>query len=255
MKLFRYFLICTALMSMAGSASAVMGSNREAPRIQHIFGDFTGGDLASWDTHGFNGQTEYRLTEMEGRRVLHALCHDSASGLVKNEKVDLLQTPILKWSWRVENIYESLDETTREGDDYPASLYVAVKTGMTMLSVRVLHYVWSSTQPEGHSWDSAFTGNVKQVAVRSGLNAKTGEWYEEVRNVRQDFAEYFGLQVDELDSLSLMTDCDNSDSTGEAFYGDIQFVAEPDAKPALVGMDLPASEDEQAERLQEQGQP
>lgn len=195
---------------------------------------FSKGYLDDWGTHGFNGKTQYDIVEQNGRRVLHARCDDSASGLVKKEKISLGDTPVLSWSWRVDGIYEGIDETKREGDDYPASIYVAVKTGLTMLSAKAIHYVWSSNQPQGSSWESAYTENVKQVALRSGQNADKGKWYRESRNVQEDFKRYFDLDIEELDSISLMTDCDNTDGQSEAYYGDILLV--PDG-PAMLGLE------------------
>lgn len=192
-------------------------------------GDFSSGDLENWQTHGFNGETEYSFVKENGRQVLFAQCNDSASGLVLKETIDLNQTPILHWTWRVDDIYEGIDETKREGDDYPASVYVAIKTGITIMSIRAIHYVWSSNQPKNSSWDSAFTKNVKQVALRSGKSEKKGQWYSEVRNVKEDFKLYFDMDVEELDSVSLMTDCDNSDSQSRAYYGDIHFLPNTDS--------------------------
>ncbi len=218
-------LLCLVWLFMpypAQSSPALSpGAGQHASHL--VVGAFSSGDLVSWEKHGFNGETRYQLVRHKDTQVLEAQCRNSASGLVRKQKIDLNTTPLMHWSWRVDNIYEDIDETRREGDDYPASLYVAVQTGLTILSVRALHYVWSSNQPQDSSWHSAYTDNVIQVAVRSGQDARAGRWYTEARNVKEDFKRYFDLDVEQIDSISLMSDCDNSEGEGRAFYGDILF--------------------------------
>lgn len=198
-----------------------------------LLGAFSRSELDAWEKHGFNGETQYRVVEQNGKPALLAQCDNSSSGLMRKIKIDLAETPIISWSWRVDNVYPGIDETRREGDDYPASIYVAVKTGLTRFSLRVLHYVWASNKPQNSSWDSAFTTKVKQVAVRSGLSSGTQRWYREVRNVEEDFKEYFDIEAQHIDYISLMTDCDNTSGRAIAYYGDILFAPDEESLMSL----------------------
>lgn len=47
--------------------------------------------------------------------------------------------------------------------------------------------------------------------------------FEESRNVREDFKRFFDLDLDDIDAVALMTDCDNSGLKSAAYYGDIHF--------------------------------
>ncbi len=226
--------VVLAASSLSTHASSEAGEGATLHDGTQLLGRFSQGLIEDWGIHRFNGKTKYAIVRDHGRQVLHAQCDDSASGLVKKQQISLQDTPVLSWSWRVREVYQDIDETRKEGDDYPAGLYVAVKTGLTMLSAKVIHYVWSSSQPQGTSWDSAFTGKVKQVAIRSGLNDQSGQWHMEKRNLVADFKKYFGLDIKKIDSISLMTDCDNTDGQGEAWYGDIRLV--PDSE-SLITMD------------------
>ena len=59
--------------------------------------------LSRWQSKSFLGKTQYQIVELDRQRVLKAISHQSASGLVKAFKIDLLKTPYLNWSWRIEN--------------------------------------------------------------------------------------------------------------------------------------------------------
>lgn len=183
-------------------------------------GQFSNGNLQDWKNKSFAGETQYQLVQQDGRRVLQADSKGTASGLYREITIDLERTPYLNWSWRVNNVLKGIDERTKAGDDYPARVYVVVSGGIAFWKTRSLVYVWSSRQPVGRTWDNAFTGNVKTIALRSG-NGKG--WVNEKRNVREDFKRLFGDDIKQIDAVALMTDTDNSHQAATAWYGDIYF--------------------------------
>jgi hypothetical protein len=48
----------------------------------------------------------------------------SASGLVREMKIDPKEFPILQWRWKVGNILKKGNVKSKEGDDYPARIYI-----------------------------------------------------------------------------------------------------------------------------------
>lgn len=186
-------------------------------------GHFSAGELGGWETKVFNHATGYRIVEQDGRRVLEAVCRDSASALYRRAEISLRETPILRWSWRVEGVYSGLDETRKQGDDYLARIYVVIDGGIFPWRTKALNYVWASGQPAGNSWPNAYTGQAVMVAQRSGPD---GEWREESRNLLQDFRTYFGIDAGQIDGVALMTDCDDAHGMGRAWYGDIRLTAD-----------------------------
>ena len=70
-----------------------------------------------WPTRSFAGETEYRVVEKGGTRVLQARSKTQASAKYLEREVDLDRTPYLRWCWQVSGIHQGLDETTRNGDD------------------------------------------------------------------------------------------------------------------------------------------
>lgn len=193
-------------------------------------GRFSAGDLSGWETKSFKGQTQYRLVPADGggadgQHVLRAESGGTASGLFKRLHVDLARTPILHWRWRVDNILTSIDERTKQGDDYPARIYVVISGGVWFWRTQALNYVWSSYQPPGASWPNAFTSHAVMLAVESG-SSKLGRWVDFRRDVRQDLRRYLGMTAESIDAVAIMTDTDNSGQHAVAYYGDIYFSSE-----------------------------
>lgn len=216
----RRFPAWALLLTMLASAPAWAGPLRVG------VGLFSHGDLAGWQPKRFAGRTRYSLVRTQGRLVLRAVSHASASGLYRQVHIDLARTPYLHWSWRVAHVLASPhDERTRGGDDYPARVYVVFSGGLFFWRTRAIDYVWSSNQPVGSSWPNAFTGRVRMVAVESG-SAKVGRWVDERRDVLADYRRLFGAEPGDVDAVAIMTDTDNTGLSATAWYGDIWFSSE-----------------------------
>lgn len=190
-------------------------------------GAFSEGRLDAWEEESFVGQTEYALVEENGQKVLEAQCEASASGLFRRQSVDLRETPVLEWSWRVNGVFEGIDETTREGDDYPARIYVVQEHRILRWRTRAMNYVWASEKPRHADWPNAYASQARMLALRSG-DAEAGEWKTERRNIVEDFKRYHGREIDSIDAIALMTDCDDTGRSVRAWYGDIRFVSDGD---------------------------
>lgn len=175
--------------------------------------------------HIFSGATLYRPVQVDGREALHARCVSSASGLVLERTIDLRKTPILEWSWRVDDTFpRAIDETARAGDDYPARIYVVKDGGILRWRTRALNYVWASAMPVGSDWPNAYAGQAHMVALRSGPPDAPGQWKTERRNVREDFRRYHGVDLDSVDAVAIMTDCDDLGASAQAWYGTLRFL-------------------------------
>jgi hypothetical protein len=194
-----------------------------ATAMSLMVGNFSGGDLDNWKSKSFQGTTRYRLVAQDGRQVLEADSRGSASGLVREMRVDLEKLPYLNWSWRIKDVLTGIDERTKAGDDYPARVYVIVSGGVAFWRTRTLIYVWSSSQPAGSTWENAFTANARVMALQSG---KANDWVTERRDVRADFKACFNDDITFIDAVAVMTDSDNSNQEAVAWYGDIYFSRE-----------------------------
>ena len=187
-----------------------------------IVGDFLAGSLTGWQEKSFKGKTRYELIDHGAGKVLKAESRASASGLFREMKIDLLKTPCMTWSWKVDGILDGLDETTKGGDDYPARVYVVFSDGLFFWQTRALNYVWSSGHAEGAAWPNAYTDRSINVAAQSG-SAHVGQWVVQSRNIRDDYKRFIGGDISQADAVAIMTDTDDSGRSATAYYGQVRF--------------------------------
>jgi len=185
-------------------------------------GRFSDSSLEGWEEKSFKGNTSYQLAKLNGMQVLHAESRDAASGLYYEKQIDLNTTPYINWQWNVEKVISGVDETTRDGDDYPARVYVIFSGGLFFWQTRAINYVWSNNQAVGTDWKNAFTENARMIALESG-GTRLGKWVREKRNIKEDYKKLFGEEVEKVDAIAIMTDTDNSGQHAIASYGDIYF--------------------------------
>ncbi|MEN8170858.1 MAG: DUF3047 domain-containing protein [Pseudomonadota bacterium] len=193
-----------------------------------MVGRFSTGDLRGWQEESFVGHTSYRIDEQGGVKRLHAKSNNAASVFYKRVNIDPDATPLLNWSWRVGDLFGNNDEQSRVGDDYPARIYVVFSGGPFFLPGHAINYVWSSNQPVGTHWKSAYTGSSRMIAVNSG-SEQLGQWVTLQRDVLADYRLLFGEEPGSIDTVAVMTDTDNTGRKARAWYGDIWFSAP--AKP------------------------
>ena len=180
------------------------------------------GDSGDWEIEEFEGETRYRVVELDGRRVLEADSAATASSLYLERDIDIASTPVLEWSWRIEKPLAVDDERIKDGDDYAARVYV-VAPGEGMFGLpRAINYVWANRAQVGQSWPNPFTSKVMMVAMDTG-DAEAGTWRTHRRDVRADFLRLFDMEVDELEGIAVMTDSDNCGQSARAWYGEMAF--------------------------------
>lgn len=210
--------LATAAIAIAVPTAAV-GQSSSALR-------FTPDDIMAWESVSFSGTTDYQVVERNGRTTVHADCNGkSGSGLARRESIDLTQTPVVEWRWRINEVYKGLDHQSESGDDYPARLYVVDEHSFLRWRTRAVNYVWANSQPVGADWPNPFTDKAWMVAVSSGTpEAGKHGWRTVRRNIREDFQRFFDRSLDEITAVAIMTDCDNAGQQAEAWYGDIRFL-------------------------------
>ncbi|WP_165840045.1 DUF3047 domain-containing protein [Motiliproteus coralliicola] len=176
-----------------------------------------------WEEESFVGNTCYTITEQDGVEVIKGEADGTASLLYRRQQIDLQKTPVVSWRWKINDIYHhGISEKSREGDDYPARIYVVVRKGWLPWQTLAINYVWSSSGVKGDNWPSPYTEQSRMVAVDAG-NARAGSWVELRRDLVKDFKQYFGEDVTELDGYAVMVDGDNTGSSGTAWFSAIRF--------------------------------
>ena len=193
----------------------------EATRLN--ISHFSSEQLNGWQSKEFKNKTNYEIIQLDGKTVLKASSESSASGLFKEQRIDLYKTPYLNWSWRIENRLGELNEQTKPGDDYAARVYVVIDGGWVFWNTRAINYVWASNTEKGEIWPNAFAGDHAMMIALRSAEAPLGTWQTEKRNILQDLQRLFGDRIRYIDAVAVMTDTDNAKGKATAFYADIYF--------------------------------
>ncbi|MBC7961339.1 MAG: DUF3047 domain-containing protein, partial [Steroidobacteraceae bacterium] len=180
---------------------------------------FNGEGLAGWESKSFKGTTEYRLVKEEGRTVVKAVSHGSASGLIRKIRFQPSKHRFLRWDWKISHKIKGGDEKSKSGDDYAARVYVIFK-GRYFWQMKAINYIWANKLAKGNFVPSTYAADSKMVAVESG-NGKAGQWLTEERDLFADYRLMFGSDPPEAGAIAIMTDTDNTGGSAEAWYGDI----------------------------------
>jgi len=185
--------------------------------------------------------TTYTLVKDDDAVVVKAVSEASASGLTREMKINPKEYPIVQWRWKIMNILKKGDVHRKEGDDYPARIYIAFeyepgKLGFFKkaeflfarllygenLPLAAINYIWESKAPIGTMVPNPYTGRVVMFVVESG-SAKLNQWVSEERNVYEDYKKAFGEEPPMISGVAIMTDTDNTGESATAYYGDILF--------------------------------
>jgi len=240
----RKYSLCSILFSMAILAEA---SDSIPDKIQaaafsgmHL-SDITPPGWRSLDFDSIENKTAYFLTRIMDKTVVQAVSHTSASAYFKKINIPPKKYPLLKWHWKVENILSKGNVMTKEGDDYPARIYISFEydperlSGMDRLKYKlynlvhdeppplaVINYVWGNHAPIGTIVPNAYSNRVKMIVVQSG-EEHTKKWLQEEHNIYEDYKKAFGEEPGNISGIAIMTDTDNTGESATAYYGDIVF--------------------------------
>ena len=188
--------------------------------------------------------TQYSLVRDGKTVVVKAASNRSASGLIREVSIDPTEYPIVEWRWKVENILEKGDVSRKDGDDYPARLYITFeydgnKVGLWEKAkyeaaklvhgqyppIATINYIWESKVPIGTIVPNPYTDRAQMIVTQSGSD-KLNQWVTEERNIFEDYMNSFGENPPKISGVAIMTDTDNTKESAVAYFGDIVFKKE-----------------------------
>tara|TARA_B100000579_G_scaffold429678_1_gene441832 strand:- start:1542 stop:2183 length:642 start_codon:yes stop_codon:yes gene_type:complete len=184
--------------------------------------EFTEEEMKILKSRKIKGETTWILGSNEKGNFIKGEAEGKASGLGIEKKINLLKTPYINITWKVEKDLKGIDEKGKKGHDYAARVFVIKKTGKTALSNRAINYVFSSNNSIGDYWQSPFTKKSIDY-VLSTTQTNMNEWVTVKANVKKHFKKLHNLDVNELNGLAIMTDTDNSKKKAIAYYQNIYF--------------------------------
>jgi len=187
--------------------------------------EFTNEEMMTLQVRKVKGKTTYTFGSNENGNYLKAEAEGKASGLGKKVKINLIKTPFINITWKVEKDLSGIIENSKKGHDYAARVFVVKKTGVTPLSNKAINYVFSSNNSVGENWPSPYTKKSIDY-VLSTTKEHNDEWVTVKANVKKHFKKLHNLDVEELNGLAIMTDTDNSKLKAISYYQNIYFSSE-----------------------------
>lgn len=200
---------------------------------------------AGWQPLNLGGaekHSEYSLVKDDGVLVVRAVSDNAASALFYPLEIDLQKTPIVQWRWKVDNLLKNGDARRKDGDDYPARLYIIFNYDASRLSwlekleyeayyllkgtyppLAALNYLWANKLAVGELVPNIYSSRVQMFAVRSG-DREVGQWVMQERNIYEDYLQAFGEVPPAVAGIAIMTDTDNTGERVTAYYGDIRLL-------------------------------
>jgi hypothetical protein len=187
--------------------------------------EFTENELSTLKVRkvrGADSKTRYSLGSNENGKFIRSEANNSASGLGKEIKINLNETPFLNITWKIEKDLPGINENSKKGHDYAARVFVVKKTGATPLSNRAMNYVFSSNNDINTYHPSPFTKKSIDY-VLSTTKENLNEWVTVKVNVRDHFKKFHNLDLEEINGVAIMSDTDNSKLRSIAYYQNIYF--------------------------------
>ncbi len=239
-------------MSMLASPKLVwLLSLAVLPAIVHAvdvgrFPPGSGAPPAPWQLQRINDKltpTQYNLREWDGVPAIEARANASMALMARPLSVDLAQTPVLCWRWRVDAPLKTADLRTKAGDDYAARIYITfalkpealdfgtrakLRIGRAIFGPQLpdaaINYVWDNRNPIGTRAPNAYTERTRIIVTRTGA-VDAGRWVDERRDVLLDATQEFGPHIAATQQLALASDTDNTGEEAHAGFADLHFVA------------------------------
>ena len=191
--------------------------------IINIF-DFTEDEMKTLKVRKIKGKTMYTLGSNENGNYVRAEAKGKASGLGKEIKINLLKTPFINITWKVEKDLSGIIENSKKGHDYAARVFVVKKTRATPLSNRAMNYVFSSNEDVNVFHPSPFTKKSIDYVLATTKD-HLNEWVTVKVNVKEHFQRFHDLDLDEINGVAIMADTDNSKLNSISYYQNIYFSA------------------------------
>jgi len=167
---------------------------------------------------------DFEIVSDDAQPALHLRSKGDSSTISRDlgASVQLNETPILEWRWKVMTLPAGGNACQQSTDDQAAQVYVAWLRAPEAVRSRIIGYVWDSTAPAGTICKSQKTSTVTYVVLRSGSGG-LGKWITERRNVVEDFRKIYGEAPDNPTALSLGIDSDDTRSSADSFIGPTVF--------------------------------
>jgi hypothetical protein len=183
--------------------------------------------------------TKYSIVSDGQGTYLKAESNASASGIVFKKEFDAYRYNMVRWRWKVSNVFKKGNANSKSGDDYPLRIYIIFKYDPDSASFgkrlkyglarkiygeyppdSSLNYIWANRRHEEEIIPNAYADEARMILLQSGPE-NAGKWIEQEIDIIRDYRRAFGQDPPGIASLAIMSDSDN---TGESATGYVDYI-------------------------------
>lgn len=196
---------------------------------------------APWEVTALKDRepASFAIVEMNGEQVLHGEADAAAAAVAYVYERPEADAVYVSWRWKISNHISGSDMTKRDGDDFPARVYLTFDrdlrelpffTRMKIRLARALYgrdlpaaaicYVWDKNLPVGTVMPNAYTDTVMMIVAQSG-GAVPSDWQRVARDFRADYFAAFAADAPPLTSIVVGVDSDDTGESASVWFGDI----------------------------------
>lgn len=172
-----------------------------------------------WQLKERVGKADFSIIKEGDLYALRLRSEETSFSFEKSVTIDPRQYPIFSWKWKVTKLPAGGDFRSTKKDDQAAQVFLAFSNR------KIILYIWDTSAPKGSAddaWAPPFL-TIKAIVLRSG-HGDVGKWITETRNVYKDYMRLFGQEPPALAGIRIQINSQNTQSSGESFFGDMAFV-------------------------------
>lgn len=194
--------------------------------------------LEGWRLVNFEEElepTQFEPIEIGGRRLLRVVSDSSASMIIREDPIDVYETPYISWKWNLVSPLENANLLSIFSEDTPIRILVTFRDDLENLPwwLRVwarrqlkkhgelpptsaLNYVWSTNDHGEEPFKSMWSRRIQFIVKNSG-EEQIGTWQEHRVNVVEDYRRAMGEDPPAEAFIAVMSDSDNTGDYAEAW--------------------------------------
>ena len=204
-------------------------------------------DLAGWRQVNLadgNPPTTFEAEETGDRTLLKVVSDGSASMLIREDPINIYETPYLSWSWKLVSPLREADLRSIFREDTAVRILVTFRDKPENLPwwlrawarqqerkhgelppTSALNYVWATNEHGEEPIKSLYSGRIQFYVMNAGEQG-VGEWKTHRVNVVEDYRRAMGTDPPSQAFIAVMGDSDNTDGSCEAWVEYVELSAE-----------------------------
>jgi len=140
-----------------------------------------------------------------------------------SKKVNLKNTPVMRWTWRVKSLPAGADGRVDGKDDQAIAIYI----GSGTFTQKSIAYRWETDTPKGYEASTSYGGGLVSVKWFC-VNNKTDsldKWVTLERNIAEDYKKAYGF-IPEKFAITIAGNSQYTESHTVGEILEIEFVEE-----------------------------